>query len=43
MGDQNSPDVLSAEDETRRMYDLGIDAVFADDPPQAVRIRAARN
>ena len=43
MGDQDSPDGLSAEDETRRMYNLGVDAVFADDPAQAVRIRAARN
>ncbi len=43
MGDQDSPDGLSPEDETRRMYDLGVDAVFADDPAQAVRIRAERN
>ena len=43
MGDQASPDGLSAEDETRRMYDLGVDAVFADDPAQAVRIRDERN
>jgi len=42
-GDQGSPDGLSPEDETRRMYDLGVDAVFADDPAQAVRIRAERN
>ena len=39
MGDQASPDGLSPENETRRMYDLGVDAVFADDPAQAVRIR----
>ncbi len=42
MGDQDSPDGLSPEDETRRLYDLGVDAVFADDPEQALRIRAAR-
>ncbi len=41
MGDQDSPDGLSPEDETRRLYDLGVDAVFADDPAQAVKIRAA--
>jgi glycerophosphoryl diester phosphodiesterase len=40
MGDQDSPDGLSPEDETRRMFQLGVDAVFADDPAQAVRIRA---
>lgn len=39
MGDQDSPDGLSPEDETRRLYDLGVDAVFADDPAQAVKIR----
>jgi len=43
MGDQDSPDGLSPEDETRRMFDLGVDAVFADDPAQAVQIRAARH
>lgn len=43
MGDQDSPDGLSPEDETRRMYGFGVDAVFADDPAQAVRIRADRN
>ncbi len=43
MGDQDSPDGLSPEDETRRMHDLGVDAVFVDDPAQAVRIRADRN
>lgn len=43
MSDQDSPDGLSAEDETRRMFDLGVDAVFVDDPAQAVGIRAARN
>lgn len=43
MGDQDSPDGLSPEDETRRMYDIGVDAVFADDPAQAVRIRDERN
>jgi glycerophosphoryl diester phosphodiesterase len=43
MGDQDSPDGLSPEDETRRMFELGVDAVFADDPAQAVRIRAERN
>ncbi len=43
MGDQDSPDGLSPEDETRRMYGFGVDAVFADDPAQAVRIRAERN
>lgn len=42
MGDQDSPDGLSPEDETRRMYNLGVDAVFADDPAQAVAIRAER-
>ena len=42
MGDQNSPDGLSPEDETSRLYDLGVDAVFADDPEQALAIRAAR-
>ena len=42
MGDQDSPDGLSPEDETRRLYDLGVDAVFADDPEQAVVIRAER-
>jgi len=42
MGDQDSPDGLSPEDETRRLYDLGVDAVFADDPEQAVLIRAER-
>ena len=42
MGDQDSPDGLSPEDETRRMYELGVDAVFADDPAQAVAIRAER-
>ena len=40
MGDQDSPDGLSPEDETRRLFELGVDAVFADDPEQAVRIRA---
>ncbi len=40
MGDRDSPDGLSPEDETRRLYDLGVDAVFADDPGQAVKIRA---
>lgn len=40
MDDQDSPDGLSPKDETRCMFDLGIDAVFADDPAQAVRIRA---
>ena len=40
MGDQDSPDGLSPEDETRRMFQLGVDAVFADDPAQAVRVRA---
>jgi glycerophosphoryl diester phosphodiesterase len=40
MGDQDSPDGLPPEDETRRMFELGVDAVFADDPEQAVRIRA---
>ena len=39
MGDQDSPDGLSPEDETRRLYGFGVDAVFADDPEQAVRIR----
>lgn len=43
MGDQDSPDGLSPEDETRRMYGFGVDAVCADDPAQAVRIRADRN
>jgi len=43
MGDQDSPDGLSPEDETRRMYGFGVDAVCADDPAQAVRIRAERN
>ena len=42
VGDQNSPDDLSPEDETLCMYDLGVDAVFADDPAQAVRITAER-
>lgn len=42
LGDRNSPDGLSPEDETRRLYDLGVDALFADDPAQAVRIRAER-
>ena len=42
MGDQDSPDGLSPEDETRRMYNFGVDAVFADDPAQAVAIRAER-
>ena len=40
MGDQDSPDGLSPADETRRMFQLGVDAVFADDPAQAVRVRA---
>ena len=38
-GDQDSPDGLSSEDETRRFYDLGIDALFVDDPALAVRVR----
>jgi glycerophosphoryl diester phosphodiesterase len=42
MGDQDSPDGLSPEEETRRLFDLGVDAVFADDPQQAVAIRAER-
>jgi glycerophosphoryl diester phosphodiesterase len=42
MGDKNSPDGLSPVDETRRLYDLGVDAVFADDPEQALAVRAAR-
>jgi glycerophosphoryl diester phosphodiesterase len=42
MGDQDSPDGLSPEDETRRLFDLGVDAVFADDPQQAVAVRAER-
>jgi glycerophosphoryl diester phosphodiesterase len=42
MGDKNSPDGLSPADETRRLYDLGVDAVFADDPEQALAVRAAR-
>jgi len=41
-GDEDSPDGLSPEDEIRRMYDLGVDGVFADDPAQAVAIRAER-
>ncbi|MFV1988268.1 MAG: glycerophosphodiester phosphodiesterase family protein [Gemmatimonadota bacterium] len=41
-GDRDSPDGLSPEDETRRLYDLGVDGVFADDPGQAVRIRQER-
>lgn len=43
MGDQDSPDGLSPEDETRRMFEFGVDGVFADDPEQAVRIRAEFN
>jgi glycerophosphoryl diester phosphodiesterase len=42
MGDQDSPDGLSPENETRRLFDLGVDAVFADDPQQAVNLRAER-
>ena len=38
-GDQDSPDGLSSEDEIRRLYDLGIDALFVDDPALAVRVR----
>jgi glycerophosphoryl diester phosphodiesterase len=38
-GDRDSPDGLSSEDETRRFYDLGIDALFVDDPALAVRVR----
>ena len=30
-GDLASPDGLSPEDETRRLFDIGVDAVFADD------------
>ena len=42
VGDQNQPDALSPVDETLRMYDLGVDSIFADNPAQAVRIRAER-
>jgi len=41
-GDEDSPDGLSPDDEIRRMYELGVDGVFADDPAQAVRVRAER-
>jgi glycerophosphoryl diester phosphodiesterase len=42
ISNQNSPDDLSPGYETLRMYDLGVDAIFADNPAQVVRIRAER-
>ena len=40
-GDQKSLDGRSPDDETRRMDNLGVDAVFADDLQQAIGIRDA--